>query len=166
MFPFFLRSGLFTLHVCPSEILIVLHVPVPAFNNSVFSEGIIIRACWWCIGDVYLVLPAVQSFRFQLISFFSLLQHISAHLQCCLWAVSWWQQHLRAVAHPEWPCNWHLWTMLLYLKVASRAMQLQNESSHSPVPSSSLCMSFFCPPASFSMRCSILVLLLKGSYWI
>lgn len=37
MFLFFLRSDLFTLCVCPSEILTVLHILEPAFNSSLFS---------------------------------------------------------------------------------------------------------------------------------
>lgn len=110
----------------------------------VFYGGIIIRSCCWYIRDVKLVLPAVQSFRFHLISFFSLLQHdTSSHIWRCLRAVCWWQQHSWAVTQPRWPCYCHLLVCAAVpedgVKAASRAMQLQNEPRHCPVPSSSLC---------------------------
>lgn len=47
MFLFFLRSDLFALYVCPSEILTVVHIPEPSFNSSLFS----LRESWSVLAD-------------------------------------------------------------------------------------------------------------------
>lgn len=146
MFLFFLKSDLFTLYVCPSEILIVRHIPEPAFNNSLCSLGEIssdladgVSQMCNLFYQLYKALGSswFPSFLYYIISvptYSVVYRQFAADSNTCE------QWHSHSV-----PVIATFWTVLLYLQVASRAMQLQNEPPHCPVPSSSL--SFSHPPS-------------------